>query len=95
MVGNNKPVTAYFVLLIFCGEICLNSACSVFCPEGEIICTCSDGRPEPTPDPISGIVISDSCGGKIHFCSVGGVCKPEDHGCPAGRNQYTFNSLPL
>ena len=72
---------ALFVLQVY--NIQLSDGCSVFCPQNEKICTCDDGRPKPTPDP-SGFIAVDSCGGLIHYCSVGGECKPEENGCPPG-----------
>ena len=65
-------------------NIPVNEACSVVCPSGETICTCPNGKPEPTPDP-NGLIITDSCGGLIHYCSKGKQCKPEENGCPTGK----------
>lgn len=78
-------IIASFLLLQLSGNLQLSEACSVFCPDGEVPCSCPDGKPEPTPDPITGFIIRDSCGGLINYCSVGGECKPEDNGCPAGK----------
>ena len=78
-------ILALFLLLQLSGKLQVSEACSVFCPPDETACSCPDGQPEPTPDPITGLVIRDSCGGLIHYCSVGGECKPEENGCPVGK----------
>ena len=81
-------IVASFLLLQF------SEACFVICPEGEVTCSCPNGKPKPTSDPTTGlsIVISDSCGGRIYYCSVGGECKPEDNGCPVGK--YKISTIP-
>ena len=62
----------------------LIEGCSVHCPPNEKVCSCDDGLPDPEPDE-NGFVAIDSCGGYIHYCSVGGECKPEENGCPPGK----------
>ena len=74
-----------FLLIQILDHSHLSEACSVVCPPNEKICTCDDGMPKPTPDPVTGIVMQDSCGGLIHYCSVEGQCKPDENGCPAGK----------
>ena len=81
-------VVAVLLLIQIYDKIQLSQACSVLCPPNENVCTCSDGRPKPTPDPVTGFVLQDSCGGLIHYCSDGGQCKPEENGCPVGECSY-------
>ena len=81
MAGWSPAILAIASCLLY--SIQHSQSCSVVCPPKEKICTCPDGKPTPTPDP-SGFVAIDSCGGLIHYCSVGGECKPEENGCPAG-----------
>ena len=76
---------ALFSVLQITGNLKLVEACSVFCPDGEKICRCKSDKPEPTPDPITGSIVKDSCNGFIHYCSVGGICKPKENGCPIGK----------
>ena len=84
MVGWSRASLAVALfLLIQVYNIQLSDGCSVFCPQNENICTCDNGQPKPTPDP-NGFIATDSCGGLIHYCSVGGECKPEENGCPVG-----------
>ena len=78
------PLVVALFLLIQVYNIQLIDGCTVFCPQDEKICTCKDGRPKPTPDP-SGVIVVDTCGGLIHYCSVGGECKPEENGCHPGK----------
>ena len=88
MVGISQAsfAASAFLLIHILDHSHLSEACSVFCPPNEKICTCDDGMPKPTPDPVTGIVMQDSCGGLIHYCSVDGQCKPDENGCPAGKN---------
>ena len=82
MAGWSPAILAIASCLLY--SIQYSQSCSVLCPEGEKACACPDGKPKPTPDP-SGFIAIDSCGGYIHYCSVGGECKPEENGCPAGQ----------
>ena len=79
--GKTCAISALILLFVAIG---FNEACSVFCPNDEKVCICSNGIPPPTPDP-SGLIIQDSWEGKIHYCSEGGVCKPDNNGCAPGK----------
>jgi hypothetical protein len=86
-------VTSFLLIQVY--NIQLIAGCSVFCPPNEHGCSCDDGRPKPTPD-ANGFVATDSCGGLIHYCSVGGECKPEDNGCPPDcPDQCTLDYSPV
>jgi len=47
--------------------------CGIPMCDPENLCTCSNGIPDR----------NDPCGGLIHYCSDGGKCKDEEHGCSA------------
>ena len=74
----------FLVWQITCNFI-VSEACNYYCRPPEKVCVCPSGEPEPTPDPVTGTVIKNSCFGIINYCSVGGVCHPEANGCPSGK----------
>jgi len=92
-------VIGSLLILHLGSKIKVNEACSVRCGiRGEHVCTCHDGKPTPTQGPSGVRIRQDSCAGLIHYCSVGGVCKPADNGCPAKAAEFPvidFTSTPF
>jgi len=84
-IGWSPALLALASCLLYSVQV--TQGCSFDCGLWERVCTCSDGKPEPEPwQP------TDSCYGKIHYCSVGGKCKPEENGCPAEIEDNDFDS---
>ena len=59
------------MLLIEVFEIQIIEGCSPpDCGPNEKNCECNEGEP-----------LENLCFGRIYYCSTGGQCKPEEHGC--------------
>ena len=79
-----SAMVTLFLLLQLDGNLQLNESCSIFCPDGEITCTCPNDKSKSTTFP-PGLVITDSCGGFNHYCSKDGECNHNE--CPVGKNE--------
>ena len=77
-MAGSVPALLAVIILQLTGNIQVNEALSIRCPYGEKICGCPDDKPKDPFDP---------WGGFIYYCSVGGECKPEENGCPPGKNR--------
>ena len=80
MVGWFPAILAIAICLLY--SIQYSHGCTLDCGQNEKICTCPEGKPKPTPGPSGTTVPVATCDGI--YCSVNGVCKPKENGCPAG-----------
>ena len=72
---------------------CTPNMCKPRCRRNEKKCICPEGKPKPTPDPSGTTVQADAC--SSWYCSVNGVCKPEENRCRRPLKGCCENSLQI
>ena len=86
MAGWTPAILALASFLVYGTQHSHGCSMKIVCPKNEKACACPDSKPKPIQGPSGVLPYLESCGdGMIHYCSVGGECKPEENGCSAGQ----------